>query len=417
MAHLELFYIYLVYKRSNSMKILSICPAHLKAYKIGGPIATVASMNKGLINSDKNITIDVLSTSYGLDNDKNVTYGKWENVDMLSSYRVKYFRYYGYGNLTFSPRLYIEAKKIINEYDLVILQGVWNFPLFVTAYLGIRHNIPYIVVPRGTLYKETWEMKSKWYKDILYHVIVKKMLQNAASIQFTTIDEQKSVLEYLGLDLKYYLVPNSIDLSKYEELPEKNMFLQKYESLQNKKIILFFRRITQKKGLDVLIKSLKYLKEKRDDFVLLIAGPDSEGYWSTIKKQIEDNDLSSYVLYVGMVEGDDKLRILVDSDIFVLSSYSENFGMSVIESMAAGLPTIISNKVGIYNEVQKEEAGIVTTLNPDEIAQAIDLLLSDGLERKKFSENGKWFVRNNYEIDKVNNNLLSEIKKILNEDR
>jgi glycosyltransferase involved in cell wall biosynthesis len=399
------------------MKILSICPAHLKAYKIGGPIATVASMNKGLINSDESIMIDVLSTSYGLGDDKDVTFHQWEIVDELTRYRVKYFKYYGYGNLTFSPRLYMEAKKIIQEYDLIILQGVWNFPLFSIAYLANKYNVPYIVVPRGTLYKETWEMKSKWYKDILYRVTVRNMLQNASRIQFTTIDEQKNVLAYLGLDLKYYIVPNSIDLSKYDKLPERNEFLHQHPSLCDKKVILFFGRITRKKGLDILVESLKILKDKRDDFILLIAGPDSEGYWSTIEKQILECGLTDNVLYVGMLEGEDKFRVLVDSDIFVLSSYSENFGMSVIEAMAAGLPVIISNKVGIYNEVQKEEAGIVTTLDAGEIAQSIDMLLSDDHKRKNFSEKGRQFVRDYYEIDHVNKQLLLEIKKITDEHR
>ena len=397
------------------MKILSISPAHLKAFKIGGPIATIETMNKGLVK--ENITVDVLSTSYGLDSDEGVVFHTWESVDMLQKYRVKYFKYYGYSNLTFSPALYQEVKKIVKNYDLVILQGVWNFPLFTTGYLANKHNVPYIIIPHGTLYQETWEMKSKWYKDLLYRVAVKKILKNASRIQFTTIDEKENVFTYLGLNQEYYIVPNSIDLSKYNNLPIKNEFLKQHPSLIDKKIILFFGRITQKKGLDILIKSLKVLKDKRDDFVLLIAGPDSEGYWSTIKKQIIENNLSNNVLYVGMLEGEDKLRVLIDSDLFILSSYSENFGMSVIEAMAADLPVIISNKVGIHNEVEKEDAGIVTSLDPSKIATVINSLLSDDEKMEYYSQRGKEFVEQYYEINKVNQELLVELKKIVNESK
>lgn len=397
------------------MKILTIAPAHLQAYKIGGPIASIASMNKGLLNVDDNMSIDVLSTSYGLDTDKNVNYAEWEDVDSLSTYRVKYFKYYGYGNLTFSPALFIEAKSILKEYDLVVLQGVWNFPFFAVAYLAKKYNIPYIIVPRGTLYKETWEMKSKLYKDILYNLVIKKMLLNAASIQFTTLDEKNSVLKYLNIDLVNYIIPNSIDLSKYLELPEKNEFLNKNEFLKGKKIILFFGRITQKKGLDILIESLNLLKEQRQDFILLIAGPDSQGYWASIEKQVKDYSLSSYVKYIGMLEGKDKLRILVDTNIFILPSYSENFGMSVVEAMSAGLPVIISNKVGIYNEVIQENAGIVTTLDSNEIANAIDKLLSNDNEIERLAGIGKEFVKNYCEIESVSRKLLNKVKGIVND--
>jgi glycosyltransferase involved in cell wall biosynthesis len=397
------------------MKILTICPAHLKAYKIGGPIATVESMNKGLINTDKKIKIDVLSTSYGLDDASEIIYDEWESVDNMENYNVKYFNFYGYGSLTFSPRLFLEAKKIIKNYDILILQGVWNFPFFSAAYLARKNNIPYVVIPHGTLYKETWILKSKYYKYILYYFTVKNMLLYADKIQFTTVDERDNVLNFLGLNLENYIIPNSIDTSSFSPLPEAGSFKNKYPILKNKKLLLFFGRITRKKGLDILVDALKCLKAIRNDFVLIIAGPDSEGYFSVIEKYISDNDLNENVLYVGMIDGEEKISVLCDSDLFILSSYSENFGMAVIEAMTVGLPVVISNKVGIFNEVKKEKAGIVTSLDPIEIANEINTLFLSDNRIQYYAKKGPRFVEEYYEIRKVNQELLIELENIINE--
>ncbi|MFA5329309.1 MAG: glycosyltransferase [Prolixibacteraceae bacterium] len=394
------------------MKILKISPAHLKGYKIGGPIASIEAINKGLVN--EGISIDVLSTPYGLDNEEDEILNKWQNVDETENYRVKYFKYWGYGNFTFSPKLVIETYKIIKSYDLLVCEGIWNFPLIFSAFIALLKRKPFIFVPRGTLYKETIELKSKFIKKAYYHLIVKHILKRSAGIQFTTQDEKEKVCSYLNINPKCIVVPNCIDSSKYKILPQKGLFLKDYPNLQNKRIIVFFGRITAKKGLDILIEAFHSLSIEFPDLHLVIAGPDEENYSVEVKKWITKYDLSNKCTFIGLLTGENKYSVLVDSEIFVLSSYSENFGMSVIEAMLCGIPVVISNGVGIYNEVSNNNAGVVTDISTVSVHNGIKGLLQNEEMREKYITQAKVFVKEYYDQKIVSKELMKQYKVILN---
>lgn len=395
------------------MKILTISPAHLHGYKIGGPIAAIESMNKGLV--DEGISVDVLSTPYGLDNEDLEILNKWQNVDEIKNYRVKYFKYWGYGNFTFSPRLIIETYKIVKAYDLVVCHGIFNFPLFFSALIAFLKRKPYIFIPHGTLYKETFELKSKLIKKILYHLIVKHLLKRSASMQFTTLDEKEKVCSYLKINPKFFIIPNSIDASKYIALPQRGLFFKEYPLLEKKRLIVFFGRITAKKGLDILIESFYKLSNEFSDLHLIIAGSDEENYSIKVNEWIMKYKLSEKITFTGLLSGKNKYSVLIDSEIFVLPSYSENFGMSVVEAMLCGIPVVISNGVGIFNEVNNNDAGIVTDVSVDSVFSGIKELLQNEVKRKKYINQAKIFVREYYDQKLIAKKLIKQYNIILND--
>lgn len=393
------------------MKILSVSPAHLKGYKIGGPIVTIESMYKGL--TSKNISVDVLSTTYGLENEKEETLYEWQAFEGINNYRVKYYGYWGYGNFTFSPKLILETFKIIKTYDLLIIHGIWNFPCFFSALASLIKKTPYVFVPHGTLYKETIELKSKVYKKILFHLIIKQLLKRSTSIHFTTQDEKEKVLSYLKMSPKCFVIPNSIDVAKYINLPPKGSFLKDYPHLKNKRLIVFYGRITQKKGLDILIEAFSKLSKEFTDIHLVIAGGDDENYSEKVNKWILKYNLSERITFTGMLSGENKYSVLIDSEIFILSSYSENFGMSVIEAMLCGIPVVISRGVGIYHEVENNDAGIVTDITAEATYNGIKELMQNEEKCKKYINRAKLFVKEYYDIEMVTEQLIKQYKTIL----
>jgi len=108
------------------MKLLVITPAHLEGHKIGGPIASTKAMLQGI--AEQGVKLDVLSTPMGADDERAVTLKSWLPADFPAG-RVMYFRYFGYRHFTFSPGLAVAAWRLAPEYDLVILNGTWNFPI------------------------------------------------------------------------------------------------------------------------------------------------------------------------------------------------------------------------------------------------------------------------------------------------
>lgn len=396
------------------MKLLIISPAHLHGFKIGGPIASMESMNKGLVN--EGVFVDVLATPYGLEDESTEILNVWQEVDNIKNYKVKYFKYFGYGNFTFSPSLVIETFKIIKEYDIVICNGIMNFPLILSALIALIKNKPYTFIPHGTLYKETFELKSKFVKKIFYNLLVRHLLIKCSGVHFTTLDEKDKVCNYLNINPKSYIVPNSIDVSKYSKLPQRGVFLQEYPYLKNKRLIVFYGRITAKKGMDILIQSFYKLSMEFPDLHLIIAGSDEENYSLKVKKWILNYELSEKVTFTGLLTGVNKYSVLIDSEIFVLPSYSENFGMSVIEAMLCGIPIVISSGVGICKEVNSSKAGIVTDISVDSVYAGIKILLENEFLRKEYIDKGKKFVEEYYNQEAIARQLVNQYKKILNDE-
>jgi glycosyltransferase involved in cell wall biosynthesis len=115
-----------------------------------------------------------------------------------------------------------------------------------------------------------------------------------------------------------------------------------------------------------------------------------------------------------MLTGDTKKAALAEADVFVLPSFSEGFSMAVLEAMAAGTATLVSDKVGFSDVIrQHQAAGIITDLTPDGVRAGLENLLGDEALRQRISQNATVLLRTQYDIDVVAKRLLDEYEKVL----
>jgi glycosyltransferase involved in cell wall biosynthesis len=229
------------------------------------------------------------------------------------------------------------------------------------------------------------------------------MLKKASYIIFTTKDEKTQVTNFLNIPLSSMIIPNVIKKSDFNLLKRTNFFRNKFNINNETKVLLHFGRITKKKGLEFTISALKNLLDSGHNVTLIVVGGDDEGYKKDIDNLINLYGLKDFVHFTGLLDRSQSKMALMDSDIFILPSYSENFGIAVVEAMLCALPVILSNKVGISIEIEQDNAGKV--LNFDDLgitlAKAIeDLLLNESL-RIELGEKGKQFAIRNYDIDSV----------------
>lgn len=145
---------------------------------------------------------------------------------------------------------------------------------------------------------------------------------------------------------------------------------------------------------------------------LVIAGPDQVGWQPELEQRVADLNLSSRVVFTGMLQGDTKQAALEIADAFVLPSHQENFGMAVVEALAVGLPVLISNKINIWREVDQDGAGYVES---DDFSGTVRLLnrwiaapqnVRDGIRA-----NARRCFEQRFEIEKTVDSLL----QVLNE--
>src|SRR5205823_4135109 len=148
-----------------------------------------------------------------------------------------------------------------------------------------------------------------------------------------------------------------------------------------------------KKGLDLLLRAFAIVASQLPDASLMLAGDGDPEFVRSLKTEAAALKIDSKVAWVGFLRGDEKRAALADADVFVLPSYSENFGIAVAEAMAAGLPVIVSNQVGIHAEIAEAGAGLVVPCEVEELARALVYLLKNPEARRSMGEKGKTVAR------------------------
>ena len=297
------------------------------------------------------------------------------------------------------------------EFDLIHIHGVYRFPQAIAAYYARRNGIPYIVSPHGSLdpfmlYRRTRQLRRLGYQ----HLVVQRLLNNASAVQYTS-EEEMILAQPLKLKAPTVIIPNGLESSKYENFTTYGKFREKY-ALDDKRIILHLGRLNFVKGLDILVRAFSQVVSAREDAYLVLAGPDNEGDAEQVKGWLAQEGVEDKAIFAGILQGVDKLAALKDADIFALPSYSESFGIVVIEAMACGLPVVISDKVKIWREVERERAGLVTRCDADEVARAIVYLLDNPDYRQEMAEAGKALVSKDYRWDSIIHALLEAYRDV-----
>lgn len=301
-----------------------------------------------------------------------------------------------------------------DKFDIVHVHGLYRFPPSFAALLMKKGGKPYIIQPHGNL--DPYLHKRSTAGSILLKRLWERLfdlrnLHGASAIHFTTEDERERA-SFLKLRASSFVVPNGLDWSQYEVLPKEGVFRARVQA-EGRPLVLFLGRLHFKKGLDLLIPAIARVRTEYPDALLAIVGPDNEGYGEKVRTWVRERNLENCVRFVEHLDGEAVREAYVDADVFVLPSYTENFGMTVAESLACGTPVVISDQVNIHQEVAASGAGLVTRCDVAEIAEAIGALLKDGWRRQAMGEAGRALVKRKWTWDVVAGQLTREYEKIL----
>ncbi|MEK7608653.1 MAG: glycosyltransferase [Patescibacteria group bacterium] len=379
------------------MKVLHIVSFYAPAYRYGGPIGSVHGLNKALVK--KGVDVTVYTTN--MDGGGALPLPANTPIDR-DGVHVHYFEPSPGGRWwEYSHRLHRTMKATVKNFDVVHITGVFRAASFVGARTAKKNNIPYLISPRGTLMEKPLTLHHSLGKKIYLSFFEKYNLSHAAAIHFTVPREEE---EYVaaGLPLrKSVIIPNSIDGETFPKNPGDGRFRKSLHVSEKTPIVLFLGRLNWKKGFDTLIPAWKEVREKHADALLVIAGGDDEGYRTKIEDMIHDAGVRDSVVFTGMLEGEDRVAAFSESDIFILPSYSENFGMAPVEAAYFGLPVIVTDGVGIAPDIEAFKAGLVVPKEVAAVSNAITGLLSDVGRRRNMGEAGKHLVESRFRTEAV----------------
>jgi glycosyltransferase involved in cell wall biosynthesis len=283
--------------------------------------------------------------------------------------------------------------KNIKNYDIVTAHILFSYAPDLSAILARFHQIPYGIRTIGMLTE--WSLsQGRFKKEIYSNLIERPNLNHASYIHCTSREEAQNVNDF-GIKTPKAVIPLGVNPPTYM-LGAKKQLHQQYNIPADVPIILFMSRIHPKKRLELLIQVLAELHDlQQQPFHLLIAGSGDSDYVESIRKMIAQQQLQSQITFTGFVIGKDKDLLLQGSDLFVLPTYSENFGIVLAEAMAVGLPIITTPGVHISIDIAQAQAGIIVD-DAIQLKTAIFQLLQSPQLRRELGENGQQLALQKY---------------------
>jgi glycosyltransferase involved in cell wall biosynthesis len=313
--------------------------------------------------------------------------------------------------LKYSRPLALWLERNVRNFDLVHIHAAFSHACVSAARACRKQRVPYIVRPLGTL--DPWSLKQKSIRKRLYWQLgVKQMMAGAAAIHYTTAEEQRLVESGLSLS-RGVVVPNGIDLGFIKWEGQTKPFDRQEREIGEKPYVLALSRIHPKKGFELLIESFASLKGQGllGNWRLVFAGDGESEYVNQLKILAHQLGLDGDALFLGWLAGDRKYAALKGASLLAMPSYQENFGISLIEAMACGVPVLVSQHVNLAPEIEKAGAGWVTALREDQLARVLAEALSDEQELQRRGDKGRELA-SNYGAEEVATKLIGLYQKL-----
>ncbi|HXG28762.1 MAG TPA: glycosyltransferase [Nevskiales bacterium] len=264
--------------------------------------------------------------------------------------------------------------------QIIHSHGLWMMNNVYPGRARRAGNTRLVISPRGTVSEWAWN-HHRGRKWVMWHLLGQKQTMQAADAFHATSEEELLDLRHLGFRQPVCVQPNGIDVPPLAAKPQGPT-----------KTLLYLGRIHKIKGIDLLLRAWAAVERKFPDWRLVVAGPDDGGYLAQYRALAAEFGLAR-VTFPGPVYGKDKLELYRSAYLFVLPTHSENFGMTVVEALAAGTPAIVT-KGAPWARLVEQAAGWWIDIGVDPLVAALEEALALPDERLvEMGRNGRaWMI-------------------------
>lgn len=280
----------------------------------------------------------------------------------------------------------IELNRIASSQrpSLIHSNGLWVPVNHWAARLANRWSIPLLIQPHGML--EPWALShNAWKKRIAMGLFQRRDLGSAKVLVSTSSVEYENIRK-LGFKQPIALIPNGVSLNLPRHADSKSWHLN-----NDLRTALFLSRVHPVKGLLNLVHAWSQLLP--NGWHLRIVGPNEGGHLDEVMALVRQIGISESVEYLGEVDGERKSEIYYGADLFVLPTYTENFGVAIAEALAHGLP-VITTRGAPWADLETYRCGWWIDIGVDPLVQALRqaIALTDK-ERQAMGERGREYVK------------------------
>jgi len=302
-----------------------------------------------------------------------------------------------------APRLAVPGlvRRLAPSADVVHVHGLLNAVSSLGAGAALARGRPVVIGPFGTLSRYTFTHRRAVAKRLYFQAIDGPHLRRAAAVHFTTVAERDEAAWHgLGLDDRAHIVPPPFRGPSAGDRDPGSP-----SAMHAGPTVLFLGRLHPKKGLELLLEAWPAVRRAHPTARLVIAGSGTPRYDATLHATA--SALGASVSFTGFVAGEEKQVLLDRADLFVLPSHHENFGIAVLESVAAGVPVVLTAGVQLAPWVSARHVGRVTARERDALATAIAETLDDAALRARVAACGATLVTDDFGPARVGPALLA----------
>lgn len=293
-------------------------------------------------------------------------------------------------------------KQILNQTpDLLHGQGLWEMPVHQMAVMARKLGIPYFISARGML--DEWSINHKSLKKkIALAAYQKRDLEGALVLHATSASELRNIRK-AGFENAVAVIPNGITVPAEEELL--------YVKTTGR--VLFLSRLVPNKGIEELIDAWQKIKPARKEgFILDIVGEGKPDYVRFLKDKLNEKD-EQHIRFHGAAYGKEKESFYKNAELFVLPTYTENFGIVVAEALSYGVP-VITTKGAPWEDLETHGAGWWIEIGTEPLKYALEeALLLPAASRAEKGKKGRALVEQKYSIEAVAEQMLELYEWVL----
>jgi len=372
------------------MKILHITPSYEPAWHLGGVVTAVSQLCRGLAKIGADVT--VYTTDSGKDRRIDVPVNQIVDVQGVKVYYFKTDISLGFA---YSKALRRACRDSLREFDIVHLASFWCYPGIAGASGAKINRVPYLLSVHGTLRKASFNYKYL-KREVYFKLIEKRNINGASALHYTT-GMERELDSFRQLKTPSFIVPNLINCIEFQKSISNQDAKEAWGVNPKSRVITFLGRLHQVKAIDLLIQAISKILLKERDLQLVLAGPDG-GAEKSLRKLVGNLGLESHIHFLGGIHPSKRNTLFAASDIIALVSKDENFGYAALEAMAAGVPVLVSERVGISQEILSDGAGRVVRLEGEAITQALWEMLSNPEKLEAMGRAAAVSARKRYDI-------------------
>jgi len=387
------------------MRILHVTPLYEPAWKAGGVVRAISLLCRGLVSLGHKVTVYTTNT----DGTNYLSVPVNQPVD-VGGVEVWYFHTPMPRFFRYSRELAKACRNSISKFDIVHIASFWNYPAIPASKECKKRRIPYVVSTHGTLVPSALSYRRR-KKQLYFNFFDKKVVSGSSALHYTTFLERK-MMQSFRVKKPSFLIPNGLDIEEFKCIPKRIDFRNSIGVSEDAIVITFLGRLNWVKGLGILLKGFAKVCHKHLNVFLVLAGPDG-GEKKSLDEISAKLGIKDKVVFIGPVGNYQKMNLFAASDLLTLVSWTENFGYAAVEAMAAGIPVLVSENVGICDAVKEDGAGLVVPVDEDAIASALIEMLSDSEKLKEMGKAAYESARERYDIKVVSKLMATAYEDIL----